>query len=1062
MKCLILLVAFALPLLALADTPPLSTVHAKIEDSAGNPLTSTSGALNVSISGGSGGAVTANQGLAGTEAWLMSITSSVLPTNACQENGGNLAEIAAELGAPLAVYAASLPLPLNAAQESGGHLASIDSKLDSPLAVAGTLTCNAGSGTFNTRYLNSSSDSVTIAGSISVEATNPSVGSYGVSIPASGTSLGGEDTGGLLQPLQVDSAHRLLVDNSQVTQPVSGSLGRTWNLLNTTDSVNVGNFPSTYPVTGTFWQTTQPVSAASLPLPSGAATSANQTNGSQVTQVSNFPSTFGVTQSTSPWVVSGALGRTWDLSSGTDSVSAVQSGTWTVQQGGAPWSVSQSGTWTTGRTWSLLNTTDSVNVGNFPATQAISAASLPLPAGAATSANQTNGSQVTQVSSLPSIPAGSNTIGAVTQAAGPWTTNITQVGGGAVILGQTTMSNSIPITIASDQTGINTFQDKTASGSLAALNSTIAVNTNGVGSVGYQVTGTWSGTITSECTDDGVNWFSVYGLTRGSVAQSSTTLSANTAMVASVSGCLQFRLRMSSYTSGSATVTEIAGAGTGPVFPLSTNENNFIVAVGNFPTTQAISVASLPLPSGAATAANQTNGSQIVQVSSLPPIPTGSNTIGNVNVNGTVPVSAASLPLPSGAATATNQSSQITQETTTATNTTSILANQTNGTQKTQVTSVPSDLLPSVQTVTTQDIVSGTTAGANGQSIITGTPTANSTANFAISSTTAIEVQVTGAWTGTLESEVSMDGGTTWYTRGLKQTGSSYNASSFTANFEGGLNFAGMTNFRIRAIAAMTGTANIRVNSSVNSASLIVSNPITLRDSTVQSVTSTIKAASTPSTTSDTALVVAASPNSPLPAGTNLLGKVQVQDGSGNVYGPTQAVSGTNYMPVYGAALGVAGASAPARTEQVGGSDGTDLRTMLTDATGVVQTSLGNTNKSFKGIQGNLNTSTTASYQIIATYTVTAGKTFYLQYFDCSGNTETAAASAAAFGVCSLSIGGNIIYQQYLHGSGTAGPFPIYLSEPIPVTAGTVISWLATPVATTAFYWYANIGGYEK
>ena len=33
---------------------------------------------------------------------------------------------------------------------------------------------------------------------------------------------------------------------------------------------------ATFPVTGTFWQTTQPVSAASLPLPSGASTSANQ------------------------------------------------------------------------------------------------------------------------------------------------------------------------------------------------------------------------------------------------------------------------------------------------------------------------------------------------------------------------------------------------------------------------------------------------------------------------------------------------------------------------------------------------------------------------------------------------------------------------------------------------------------------------------------------------------------------------------------------------------------------------------------------------------------------
>jgi hypothetical protein len=36
---------------------------------------------------------------------------------------------------------------------------------------------------------------------------------------------------------------------------------------------------SAIPVTGTFWQATQPVSAASLPLPTGAATSALQTTG---------------------------------------------------------------------------------------------------------------------------------------------------------------------------------------------------------------------------------------------------------------------------------------------------------------------------------------------------------------------------------------------------------------------------------------------------------------------------------------------------------------------------------------------------------------------------------------------------------------------------------------------------------------------------------------------------------------------------------------------------------------------------------------------------------------
>lgn len=54
----------------------------------------------------------------------------------------------------------------------------------------------------------------------------------------------------------------------QSTQPVSGTL--TCNAGTGTQSVNVTN--SSIPVTGTFYQSTQPVSATSLPLPTGAAT----------------------------------------------------------------------------------------------------------------------------------------------------------------------------------------------------------------------------------------------------------------------------------------------------------------------------------------------------------------------------------------------------------------------------------------------------------------------------------------------------------------------------------------------------------------------------------------------------------------------------------------------------------------------------------------------------------------------------------------------------------------------------------------------------------------------
>jgi len=90
------------------------------------------------------------------------------------------------------------------------------------------------------------------------------------------------------------------------------------------------NVQNTVAVTGTFWQSTQPVSLASVPLPSGASTAANQT-AVQAAAGSSSSSVLGVQG------VAGGL--------------AVP----------------------------------------------VSAASLPLPSGAATSANQTNASQKTQI-----------------------------------------------------------------------------------------------------------------------------------------------------------------------------------------------------------------------------------------------------------------------------------------------------------------------------------------------------------------------------------------------------------------------------------------------------------------------------------------------------------------------------------------------------------------------------------------------------------------------------------------------------------------------------------------
>lgn len=108
-----------------------------------------------------------------------------------------------------------------------------------------------------------------------VSASNPSVGATGAAVPADATMVGGSD-GTDLRALLTDATGQLkvLVEN-------------------------------TVPVTGTFFQATQPVS--------GTVTAVQPTGANLHVDVDNFPATQPVsgtvaaTQSTSPWVVDGQL-----------------------------------------------------------------------------------------------------------------------------------------------------------------------------------------------------------------------------------------------------------------------------------------------------------------------------------------------------------------------------------------------------------------------------------------------------------------------------------------------------------------------------------------------------------------------------------------------------------------------------------------------------------------------------------------------------------------------------------------------------------------------------------
>jgi hypothetical protein len=209
------------------------------------------------------------------------------------DQGGSWTVTANAGSGTFAVSAASLPLPSNAAKETGGNLATLAGIVTAGTAnvtvgnfpatqpVSGTLTANAGSGTF------------TVGGTVTANA--------GTNLNTSALAL---ETGGNLATLAGTVA------SNKVKVDLSGTGANS-------TAIKVDGSAVTQPVSGTFWQTTQPVSLASLPaLAAGSAT-------------------IGAVNQAGSWTITANAG------SGTFGVS----GTVTANQGGA-WSVGQSGTWT--------------------------------------------------------------------------------------------------------------------------------------------------------------------------------------------------------------------------------------------------------------------------------------------------------------------------------------------------------------------------------------------------------------------------------------------------------------------------------------------------------------------------------------------------------------------------------------------------------------------------------------------------------------------------------------------------------------------------------------------
>jgi hypothetical protein len=212
---------------------------------------------------------------------------------------------------------------------------------------------------------------------------------------------------------------------------------------------------------------------------------------------------------------------------------------------------------------------------------------------------------------------------------------------------------------------------------LDATTDSVLISGNGYATAGFQITGTWSGTIKFFSTVNGTTWVAAYA-TNSQTRASDTTATENGLYLVSLSGTRHVKAQFTAYTSGPAVIYAIstddpistAGASGGgggaegsvDVLSIAAGNNN----IGN------VDVVTLPaLVAGSAnigdvdvaTIAAGDNNIGNVDVVTLPALPSGTNNIGDVDIasiaagnNNIGDVDIASSALPALASTSTKQS----------------------------------------------------------------------------------------------------------------------------------------------------------------------------------------------------------------------------------------------------------------------------------------------------------------------------------------------------------------------------------------------------------------------
>lgn len=467
-------VTTAAPAYTTAQTDPLSlTTAGALRTDASATTQPVSGTVTANAGSGTftvSGTVTAN---AGTNLNTSTLSTSANQTNGTQQSrvtdGTNVAAVKAASTAPIATDPA---LVVTISPNSPAITASNPSVGTNTSAIP-TSSTQVGwkDGSGNLQAV-SAANPLPISGSIT--ATNPSVSATGSAPPASATYVGGSVTtaapaytNGQMSGLSLTTAGAARVDGSGVTQPVS---------------------------------------AASLPLPSGAATASNQTTiATQTSMLNDGTNTIGT--SAHPVRVDPTGSTTQPISGSVTATQATGSNLHVVVDTAPTTAVTQSGTFT-------------VQPGN--------------------TANTT-----------PWLA--SNNDGTNTQAVKGASTAAVAADKAAVVV----LSPNSPITIADTAPAAQT---------LGALNATCAVTLAGNNSAGFIIptSSTLAGTLIPEVSYDNSNWVATSLVDNITEARALTQVSVSgtqyTKAIVLVGGARFARIRVNPYTSGTAQCSVAATA----------------------------------------------------------------------------------------------------------------------------------------------------------------------------------------------------------------------------------------------------------------------------------------------------------------------------------------------------------------------------------------------------------------------------------------------------------------------------------------------------------------------